>query len=54
MQDILKELHLESVIPHFLAEQIEPANMAALLDEELCRVGVTTKSSLIFFTPRPA
>ena len=42
MQDILKELHLESVIPHFLAEQIEPANLAALSDEELCRVGVTT------------
>ena len=40
MEDILKELHLES--PHFLAERIEPANVAALSDEELCRVGVTT------------
>ena len=38
----LKELHLESLIPHFLAERIEPANVAALSDEELCRVGVTT------------
>ena len=42
MEDILKELHLESLIPHFLAERIEPANVAALSDEELCRVGVTT------------
>ena len=41
MEDILKELHLESLIPHFLAERIEPANVAALSDEELCRVGVT-------------
>ena len=30
MKDILKELHLESLIPHFLAERIEPANVAAL------------------------
>ena len=42
MEDILKELHLESLIPQFLAERIEPANVAALSDEELCRVGVTT------------
>ena len=42
MEDILKELHLESLIPHFLAGRIEPANVAALSDEELCRVGVTT------------
>ena len=42
MEDILKELHLESLIPHFLAERIEPAKVAALSDEELCRVGVTT------------
>ena len=42
MGDVLKELHLESLIPHFLAERIEPANVAALSDEELCRVGVTT------------
>ena len=42
MEDILKELHLESLIPHFLAERIEPANVAALSDEELCRVGVIT------------
>ena len=41
MEDILKELHLESLISHFLAERIEPANVAALSDEELCRVGVT-------------
>ena len=38
MEDILKELHLASLIPHFLAERIEPANVAALSDEELCRV----------------
>ena len=25
MEDILKELHLESLISHFLAERIEPA-----------------------------
>ena len=42
MEDILKELHSESLIPHFLAERIEPTNVAALSDEELCRVGVTT------------
>ena len=42
MEDILKELHLESLIPHFLAERIEPANVAALSDAELCHVGVTT------------
>ena len=42
MEDILKELHLESLIPHFLAERIEPANVVALSDEELCCVGVTT------------
>ena len=42
MEDILKELHLESLIPHFLAERMEPVNVAALSDEELCRVGVTT------------
>ena len=42
MEDSLKELLLESLIPHFLAERIEPANVAALSDEELCRVGVTT------------
>ena len=42
MEDILKELHLESLIPHFLAERIEPANVAALSDKEVCRVGVTT------------
>ena len=41
-EDILKELHLESLIPHFLAERNEPANVAALSDEELCHVGVTT------------
>ena len=42
MEDVLKELHLESLIPHFLAERIEPANVVALSHEELCRVGVTT------------
>ena len=42
MEDILKELHLESLIPHFSAERIQPANVAALSDEDLCHVGETT------------
>ena len=33
MEDILKELHLESLIAHFLAERIEPANVAALSEK---------------------
>ena len=42
MEGILKEVGLDSLIPQFSAERIEPANVAALTDEELSRLGVRT------------
>ena len=42
MKSILKELKLESLIPKFAAERIEPENVSELSDDELVRLGVTT------------
>ena len=42
MESILKDLKLESLIPKFVAERIEPENVSELSDDELVRLGVTT------------
>lgn len=42
MENILRELGLESLIPQFSAERIEPENVSTLSDEELSRLGVNT------------
>ena len=39
---IPKDLKLESLIPKFAAERIEPENVSELSDDELVRLGVTT------------
>jgi len=42
MESILKDLKLESLIPKFASEKIEPENVAELSDEVLSRLGLTT------------
>ena len=42
MENILKELGLESLIPQFSEERIEPENVSTLSDEELSCLGVNT------------
>ena len=42
MKSILKDLKLESLIPKFAAERIEPENVSELSDDELVCIGVTT------------
>lgn len=42
MEGTLKDLKLESVIPKFAVERIEPENVSELSDVELARLGVTT------------
>ena len=42
MKSILKDLKLESLIPKFAAERIEPENVSELSDDGLVRLGVTT------------
>ena len=42
MKSILKDLKLESLIPKFAAERIEPENVSELFDDELVCLGVTT------------
>ena len=42
MESILKDLKLESVIPRFAFENIEPENVAELSDEVLSRLRLTT------------
>ena len=42
MNSILKDLKLESLIPKFAAERIEPENVSELSDDELVCLGVTT------------
>ena len=41
-KSIPKDLKLESLIPKFAAERIEPENVSELSDDELVRLGVTT------------
>ena len=42
MESTLKDLKLESVIPKFAVQRIEPENVSELSDDELVRLGVTT------------
>ena len=42
MESILKDLKLESLIPKFASEKIEPGNAAELSDEVLSLLGLTT------------
>ena len=42
MDSILKDLKLESLIPKFALEKIEPENVSELSDEMLSRLSVTT------------
>ena len=40
MDSIVKDLKLESLIPKFAAERVEPENVSDLSDDELVRLGV--------------
>jgi len=42
MESILKELNLNSLIPKFVSEKIQPQNVSELSDEELAGLGLTT------------
>ena len=42
MENILRQLNLESLFPKFAAQRIEPENVSALSDEELSCLGVST------------
>ena len=42
MENILRELKLESLFPKFVAQRIEPENVSALSDEELSCLGAST------------
>ena len=42
MENILKELGFDPLIPKFSAERIQPENVSTLSDEQLSRLGVTT------------
>ena len=42
MENILKELNLQSLSQRFVEERIRPENIISLNDDELVRLGVTT------------